>query len=51
MKPILTTLVFILFTSLGFSQNNNASNQSSDAQPIKKDFDPEFKFGVRNNFV
>ena len=50
MKPILTTLVFILFTSLGFSQDNNTSTQSSDTQPIKKDFEPEFKFGVRGGY-
>jgi hypothetical protein len=49
MKPILTTLVFVLFTFSGFSQNDT-STQSSDNRSFQKEFEPEFKFGVRGAY-
>jgi opacity protein-like surface antigen len=52
MKPILTTLAFILIAFSGFSQDNKPVAQSTENKSVQKekDFEPEFKYGVRGGF-
>ena len=47
MKPILTTLVFILVTFFGYAQNQTADNSSQTSMVKEEKFEPEIKFGVR----
>lgn len=52
MKPILTTLVFILFTFSGFSQDTKPVTQPTENKSVQKEkeFEPEFKYGVRGGY-
>jgi len=51
MKPILTTLVFILITFSGYTQDKTTDNTSQKTSFAREqEFEPEIKFGVRGGF-
>jgi len=52
MKPILTTLVFILFTFSGYSQDDKTTDKAKESSTVikKQEFEPEIKYGVRGAF-
>lgn len=52
MKPILTTLAFILIAFSGYSQDDKSSSNTNQKTTITKeqDFEPEIKYGVRGAF-
>jgi opacity protein-like surface antigen len=45
MKPILTTLAFILITFSGYSQDDKTADKTSATK--EKEFEPEIKYGIR----
>ena len=51
MKPILTTLVFILITLSGYTQNKSTDSTSQKTSFVKEqEFEPEIKYGVRGGY-
>jgi len=52
MKPILTTLAFILISFSGFSQNTNTADNSASQTSMQKEkeYEPEFKYGIRGAY-
>src|SRR5210317_2070653 len=52
MKPILTTLVVILFTFSGYSQDDKTTEKAKESSTVIKEqeFEPEIKYGVRGAF-
>lgn len=51
MKPILTTLIVILISFSGYSQDDKSSNSNQKTSLAKEqEFEPEIKYGVRGAF-
>jgi len=51
MKPILTTLVFIIIAFSGFSQDKTSDNSSQETSFVKQqEFEPEIKYGIMGGF-
>jgi len=52
MKPILTTLIVILFTFSGYSQDDKTTDKAKESSTVikKQEFEPEIKYGVRGAF-